>query len=231
MAIAPRVRGPCRRSSAVAQARVAALQGFDRLTPSNNSRLLPAPPDRLRLPQARKVRIQVHPLRVETSLPLGKRINRRAHLTTPTKASSKALLTPWKKCPKKTLRAKIEVATLRVRARILERPILTRCLGPREDSESHGTYLPLSWSEPWPMLHRTTAAAPVDNHRAASNVECCVRVQPHGDLLALNILVLTSRGSLGRDRATNRHRVGSRPFRVTLKDNYKAFRLAAVVSH
>jgi hypothetical protein len=165
MAIAPRVQGPCPRSSAVVQARVVALQKFDRLTPSSNNPLLPTSPDRLRFPlrrpQARKVGIQMHPPRSETSLPLRKRINSRAHLTTPTRrASNRSRPTPSKKRLRKSPKAKIEVATLQVRVRILESPILTWCLGPREGSESHGTSLLPSWPEPWPVLHLTTAAVP-----------------------------------------------------------------------
>jgi hypothetical protein len=138
-----RVQVPYSRSSAVAQARAAALQRFDRSTPSN-SRLLPALPERLRstlrltlrLPQVRSVRIRVRPTRVRISLPFGKRGNSRAVLTTPTRSISRARLMPRKKRPRKSPRAKIEMATPGVRVGIPESPSsLTGCPGPRKDRE------------------------------------------------------------------------------------------------
>jgi hypothetical protein len=122
------------RSSAVARARVAALQRFDRPSPSN-SQLFPAPPNHLwcllRLPlpesQAQKLRIRPHPTRDKTSLPIGKRTNSRTYPTTPTRTSSRARLIPWKK---------IRVATLMIRARTPRAPHIPRFLGLREVGES-----------------------------------------------------------------------------------------------
>src|SRR5918993_3920588 len=106
-----------RRSSAVAQARVVALQRFDRRTPID-SQLFLVPPNHLRclprlpLPQspAQKLRIRSHPTRYKTSLPKRKRTSSssRTYPTTPTRISSRVRLTP---------RTKIGVAALKIRAR------------------------------------------------------------------------------------------------------------------
>jgi hypothetical protein len=121
-----------RRSSAVAQARVAALQRFDRPIPSN-SQLFLTPPNHLwcllRLPlskpQAQKLRIRPHPIRSKTSLPFGKRTSSRIYPTTPRRTSSRVRQTP---------RKKIGVAALKIRARIPGAPP-PRFLGLREVGE------------------------------------------------------------------------------------------------
>src|SRR5215207_3385571 len=120
-----------RRSSAVAQAPVAALQRFDRPTPSN-SRIFPTPPNHLwcllRLPlskpQVQKLRVRTHPTRGKTSLPFGKRTSSRIYPTTP-RRTSKVRQTP---------RKKIGVAALKIRARIPGAPS-PRFLGLREVGE------------------------------------------------------------------------------------------------
>jgi len=121
-----------RRSSAVAQAPVAALQRFDRPTPSN-SRIFPTPPNHLwcllRLPlskpQAQKLRIRTHPTRGKTSLPFGKRTSSRIYPTTPRRTSSRVRQTSPKK---------IRVAALMIRDRLPGAPP-PRFLGLREVGE------------------------------------------------------------------------------------------------
>ena len=132
MAVIRREPARYRRSSAVAQAPVAALQRFDRPAPSS-SLIFPTPPNHLwcllRLTlsksQAQKLRIRMHPTRGKTSLPFGKRTSSRIYPTTPRRTSSRVRQTPPKK---------IRVAALMIRDRIPGAPP-PRFLGLREVGE------------------------------------------------------------------------------------------------
>jgi hypothetical protein len=129
MMIVRRESARCRRSSVVAQARVAALQRFDRPTPSN-SQLFLTPLNHLwgllRLPllkpQAPKLRILLHPAKGKSSFHPRKRIRGRAYLTTPRRSGSKA----------SPIRKKIGVTALKIRVRIPVAPTFPRFLGVRE---------------------------------------------------------------------------------------------------